>query len=207
LWKNKAKISNFERRMIAPRRAGRKGPAWRLGVVLWRFRTFNAAVEETTLEKLSLLLLIVTANGAPILLEDLLGRRFAWPIDGGLRFSDGRRLLGESATLRGLAGAVVCTSVVGSLLGFPIQTGAVIGLFAMAGDALSCFVKRRLGMDPGDRAIGLDQIPESLLPLLAVMESYTLDWLDVALLVLAFTGFSLVVSRVLFRLKLRKRPH
>jgi CDP-2,3-bis-(O-geranylgeranyl)-sn-glycerol synthase len=93
------------------------------------------------------------------------------------------------------------------LLGFPAPTGALIGFFAMIGDALSCFVKRRLGLEPGDRAIGLDQVPESLLPLLVVMQERGLNWSDVGLLVLAFVLFSLLVSRILYRLKLRKQPH
>jgi CDP-2,3-bis-(O-geranylgeranyl)-sn-glycerol synthase len=159
------------------------------------------------LEQIALLCLIVTANGAPILLENLWGRRWAWPLDAGLRFTDGRRLLGSSATLRGLAGAVVATTGVALLLGLPWKTGLLIGFFAMVGDALSCFLKRRLGLEPGDRAIGLDQVPESLLPLLAVKDSHGLGWLDLAWMVMAFTLFSLVVSRILFRLKLRKRPH
>jgi CDP-2,3-bis-(O-geranylgeranyl)-sn-glycerol synthase len=159
------------------------------------------------LEKLELLLLIVTANGVPILLDDLFGRRWSWPLDAGLRFADGRRLLGRSATVRGLVGALAGTTGVAVLLGFPAHTGALVGFFAMVGDAFSCFVKRRLGLEPGDRAIGLDQVPESLLPLLAVMEVQGLDWSDVALLVLVFTLFSLAVSRVLYRLKLRKQPH
>jgi hypothetical protein len=159
------------------------------------------------LEKIGLLLLIVMANGAPILLDDLLGRRWDWPLDGSLRFFDGRRLLGPSATVRGLAGALVLTTSAAMLFGFGVRTGVLIGLFAMVGDALSCFVKRRLGLEPGERAIGLDQVPESLLPLLAVMKDQGLDLWDVALLVLAFTLFSLIVSRILFRLELRKKPY
>jgi len=41
------------------------------------------------LEKIELFLPIVTANGVRILREDLLGRRWDWPLDGGLRFRDG----------------------------------------------------------------------------------------------------------------------
>lgn len=159
------------------------------------------------LEKLELLILIVTANGTPILLDDLLGPRWAWPLDFGVRLGDGRRLLGRSKTVRGLLIAVCATAVVGVLLGFPAQTGALVGLSAMAGDSLSSFAKRRLGLKPGDRAMGLDQVPESLLPLLVLMGSHGLDWTDLVLLVLAFTLFSLLVSRVLFRMHLRKRPH
>jgi CDP-2,3-bis-(O-geranylgeranyl)-sn-glycerol synthase len=159
------------------------------------------------LEKLELLILIVSANGMPILVDDLLGPRWAWPLDAGRRLGDGRRLLGRSKTLRGLLVAIGATAVVAILLGFPMQTGALVGLTAMTGDALSSFAKRRLGLEPGDRAIGLDQIPESLLPLLVLMEPYRLDWLDLAVLVLAFTLFSLLVSRILYRCGLRKRPH
>jgi CDP-2,3-bis-(O-geranylgeranyl)-sn-glycerol synthase len=159
------------------------------------------------LEKLALLLLIITANGTPILLDDLLGRRWSWPLDAGLRFFDERRLVGGSDTWRGLIGALVVTTVVAVSLGLPAQTGVLVGFFAMVGDVLSSFVKRRMGLQSGDKAVGLDQVPESLLPLLAVMDSHRLDWWDVASLVLVFTLFSLLVSRVLFRLKLRKRPH
>lgn len=158
-------------------------------------------------EKLELLLLIIAANGTPILLDDLFGRRCAWPLDAGLRFVDGRRLVGGSDTLRGLIGALLVTTTAAVLLGLPAQTGMLVGFFAMVGDVLSSFIKRRMALDSGDKAIGLDQVPESLLPLLAVKGRHGLSWWDVALLVLIFTLFSLAVSRILYRLKLRKRPH
>jgi CDP-diglyceride synthetase len=158
-------------------------------------------------DKLVLLLLIIAANGAPILADDLLGRRWAWPIDGGLVFNDGRRVLGSSATVRGLVIAVLVAGVLSLLLGHSFWTGAAIGLWAMLGDLLSSFVKRRLGLVPGEMAFGLDQIPESLLPLLVVAGDYRLGWDDILILVLAFTLFDLIVSRVLYRLHLRKRPY
>jgi hypothetical protein len=40
-----------------------------------------------------------------------------------------------------------------------------------------------------------------------VMEEQRLEWWELGLLVLAFTLFSLVISRVLFRFKLRKHPY
>jgi hypothetical protein len=42
-----------------------------------------------------------------------------------------------------------------------------VAFMAMLGDLFSGFVKRRLGMGPSDKALGLDYVPESLLPLLA----------------------------------------
>jgi CDP-2,3-bis-(O-geranylgeranyl)-sn-glycerol synthase len=158
-------------------------------------------------EKPELLLLLITANGTPILLEKALGPRLNRPLDGGLVLRDGRRLLGDSATIRGAAGAVLVTAGLASLLGHGARVGAVIGALAMAGDALSSFVKRRRGMQPGDRSTGLDQVPESLLPLLAVANRYGLGWSDVALLVASFTAFDMVASRLLYRLRIRRRPH
>lgn len=158
-------------------------------------------------EKIELLLLVVAANAAPILVDDLIGRRWAWPLDGGLSWVDGRRLLGSSATVRGVVAAAVSAAALAWVLGHSPTLGAVIGLTAMMGDAVSSFVKRRLGLEPGDRAPGLDQVPESLAPLLAVARPFALGWLDVALLTLAFTLFSMSASRLLYRLRLRKRPY
>lgn len=158
-------------------------------------------------EKAELLLLLICANGAPILLDKALGRRMNFPLDGALTAWDGRRLLGESATVRGVLGAAIATAALATLLGQDPRVGAMVGLLSMCGDAASSFVKRRLGLAPGEKATGLDQVPESLLPLLVVADRYGLMEKDIALLVLAFTLFDMVASRLLFRLNLRKRPH
>jgi len=159
------------------------------------------------LVKSELLLLVIVANGTPILLDKALGARLDYPLDAGLVLGDGRRLLGASATVRGAACAVLVTAALASLLGHGVRTGALIGLLSMVGDGLSSFVKRRLGLLPGDKATGLDQIPESLLPLLAVADQYGLVGADVALLVAGFTLFDVVASRLLYRIHIRRRPH
>jgi len=53
------------------------------------------------------LILVSTANTAPVALARLLGARFARPIDGGLVLRDGHPLLGRSKTWRGLAAAIL----------------------------------------------------------------------------------------------------
>src|SRR5512137_1303973 len=117
---------------------------------------------------LRLLLLLGVANSAPIAARRLLGDRWAAPLDGGLNFIDGRPLLGPGKTIRGVAAAVVATALAAWALGLSPPVGALLGAVSMAGDALASFVKRRLGVAPSGRATGLDQVPESLLPLLAV---------------------------------------
>lgn len=157
--------------------------------------------------ELQLLLLIIIANGASLLGEPLLRQHCNWPLDGGLILPDGQPLFGTHTTWRGIVLAAIATPLAALAMGLPIISGLIIALLAMAGDALSSFIKRRLKLEPGDKALGLDQIPESLLPLLGVYSMYGLTPSDLLLLVLAFLIFELLISRLLFRLHLRKRPY
>lgn len=86
-------------------------------------------------------------------------------------------------------------------------TGLIVGLLAMVGDSLSSFIKRRLSMPPSTMAIGLDQIPESLFPLIYLHYQWQLECLSVAFLVFLFMILELVLSQILFRLHIRKRPY
>lgn len=154
-----------------------------------------------------LLFLLMAANGAPILLKKGLGERLAWPIDGGAHFLDRRPLFGSSKTWRGLVAAIPATGLAAAGLGLPVELGLWIGVAAMSGDLFSSFVKRRLGVPSSGMAFGLDQIPESLFPLLAVRAELGLELSCVAALVAAFIGLELALSRVLFQLRIRQQPY
>lgn len=154
-----------------------------------------------------LLLLLGVANGSPILAKRLLGARLDVPLDGGLRFVDGRPLLGPSKTLRGVVAAIALTALCAPLVGVSPQLGAWIGAAAMAGDAISSFIKRRLGIAPSGRAIGLDQVPESLLPLLAVQPALDLSATQIAGVTAAFFALETPLARLLHRMGLRDRPY
>ena len=154
-----------------------------------------------------LLVLLVVANLAPLLARRLLGKRWQAPLDGGLRFVDGRPLLGPAKTVRGLAAAIVATALCAPVVGIPIVLGALMGAAAMAGDALSSFVKRRLGVATSAEAIGLDQIPESLLPLLAVQGALSLSLVQILGVTSVFVALGVPLRRLVHRMRLRNRPH
>lgn len=156
---------------------------------------------------LRLLLILGVANSAPILAKRLLGTRWALPLDGGCTFLDGRPLLGPSKTLRGLVASVLGAALAASVLDFSPATGAVMGAASMLGDALSSFVKRRLGIVSSGRATGLDQIPEALLPLLVVYTPLGLTPMEVAAITTAFFLLEMPAARLSFRLGLRDRPY
>jgi len=63
---------------------------------------------------------------------------------------------------------------------------ATMAGMSMLGDLFSSFIKRSIHLQPHDQALGLDQIPEALLPLLAVRARFNLTSGDIAILVIAF---------------------
>ena len=152
---------------------------------------------------LQLLILLAVANGTPVIAKLLLGDKFAASLDGGAPFGDGRPWFGPSKTLRGFVLAVLATTGAAVLLGL----GVLVGTMAMAGDLLSSFVKRRLGLAPSSQAIGLDQIPESLFPLLAACLLLPLTALDVTVATMLFFAGGLLLSRLLYKWHVRDRPY
>ena len=108
---------------------------------------------------LKLLILLAVANGTPVLAKALLGDRLARPLDGGAVFVDGRPLFGPTKTIRGILVSLVATPLAAWLIGLSWHLGVVVAALAIAGDLLSSFVKRRMGLASSSMAIGLDQIP------------------------------------------------
>lgn len=157
--------------------------------------------------ELELLTLLVMANGAPIIARHLFGTCCSWPLDGGLKLPSGNPLLGQSKTLRGLVSAVVLTAVIAPLMGIDWHWGAAIGGLAMLGDLIASFTKRRFGYPPSSQAIGLDQIPESLVPLLVIAPSFQLKPWSIFMIVLAFAVVVPLLSRLFYLLGIRRRPY
>ncbi len=156
---------------------------------------------------LQLLILLMLANGTPVIAKKLLGDRYSYPLDGNLTFADGRPVLGRSKTIRGVALALLVTTAGASLIGVGWRIGLLVGGFAMAGDLFSSFCKRRLGLPSSSRASGLDQVPELLLPLLACRDLLGLTGADIVAGVVIFVIGEIALSRLLYSLRLRDRPY
>ncbi|MFQ5643012.1 MAG: CDP-archaeol synthase [Thiogranum sp.] len=154
-----------------------------------------------------LLVLLTLANGTPVLLKKVLGPRYAWPLDGGFRFFDAQPLLGPSKTVRGLLGAILVTALGGAVIGPGWEIGALVGSTAMLGDLFSSFFKRRLKLPSSSRATGLDQLPESLFPVLACQSPLDLTVFEVAVIVAVFFFSEVVFSPLFCRLGIREQPY
>ena len=77
------------------------------------------------------------------------------PIDKGRNWIDGKRVLGDHKTFRGLISGIVVGTVIGLIQLRPIQ-GVLLSTGAMTGDLVGSFIKRRLDIPPGGNAILLD---------------------------------------------------
>ena len=128
-------------------------------------------------------------------------------IDMGVKLRDGQRLFGASKTWRGLAGAVLTTSVAAWSLGYSAALGAAVAALALLGDLVSSFIKRRLAMKSGQMALFLDQVPEALLPAIILMDAFALNLNGVIILVLCFIVAELLLSLLFFIMGVRKSPY
>lgn len=137
------------------------------------------------------------------LMHDSLNR----PIDFGRRLPDRMPLFGHSKTWRGAAAAVLFCVVAAAVLGYSVEIGALVAVYAIAGDLFSSFVKRRLGMPPHSMAPLLDQVPESLLPAVMLKDVFELDTESIIILVCAFIIAELLLSYIFYKLGIRKKPY
>jgi CDP-2,3-bis-(O-geranylgeranyl)-sn-glycerol synthase len=156
---------------------------------------------------LQLLVLMTLANGTPIVAKKIFGPRFSFPLDAGTIFFDGRPLFGHSKTIRGTVVSILVTTASAPLIGLDLTIGAMVAGAAMAGDLFSSFVKRRLNLPSSAQALGLDQVPESLFPMLACRDALSLTIADITLGVGIFFIGALILSGLLFRAHLRDEPY
>ncbi|MCI0666566.1 MAG: CDP-archaeol synthase [Methylococcaceae bacterium] len=152
-------------------------------------------------------ILVITANGAPVIAGDLLKNRFDRPVDMGRTWKDGRALFGKSKTWRGLVAAVTATMLAAPFLGLSFCTGGLFGWWVMAGDLSGSFMKRRRGLVESSRARLLDIIPESLLPGLVMHRQLGLGPIELACVVGLFFLLEVFLSPILYRWGIRKRPY
>jgi CDP-diglyceride synthetase len=143
-----------------------------------------------------LVLLLAITNGAPLIARALLGLRCSQPLDRNMRFIDGRPLLGPAKTLRGIVSALLATTLVAPLFDLSPGQGMLFAALTMAGDLVSSFTKRRLGIASSRSAPLLDQLPESLLPLWLMHPILAETAREAGVAILVFVVIDWIVSKL-----------
>ena len=141
---------------------------------------------ETEIFKLLIAVLGAVYFMLPAYVANLSGLAFGvgTPVDGGRECKDGRRLIGNGVTWKGLQNGTIIGTLVGAVLGIigtfygdlSVLTGGIIDLHvygsligglilgflmafgALLGDAVGSFLKRRIGLERGAPAPFMDQL-------------------------------------------------
>ena len=145
------------------------------------------------------LLLIIVANSVPWVAGRVLGHHWSASIDSGVVLGDGERLLGSHKTWRGLVAGTLASGLVGAFTGLAFAMGAGVGAVSLVADALSSAVKRRFRLAPGTEVLGLDQLPEALLPLLIFAPALSIGALEIVAATAAFLILDVLVTRLRHR--------
>ena len=150
-------------------------------------------------DALEVLLLIVVANAAPVIAALIFSNHGTLAIDFGKKLKDQQYIFGVTKTWRGLLSSILITSLTAMVLGFSYITGVYIAVFSMLGDLLSSFIKRRFKKNSSTRIIFLDQIPESLLPVIFMTQLIMLNLMQAIAIIISFIIIELILSTLFLR--------
>jgi hypothetical protein len=149
------------------------------------------------MDELHAFALLIAANAVPAIVGKLARGRASLPLDFGHVMPDGERLFGSHKTWRGLLCGVAACTLVAVHLELPAAVGAGFGALSLAADAWSSAAKRRMRLEPGTEAPGLDQLAETLVPLFAFAEPLELQLTEIVIV----TGGFLALEAATFRLR------
>ncbi len=164
------------------------------------------------------------ANSAPVILS-------GWgPLDHGALFTDGRRLLGDSKTIRGTLGGIIAGLIVGmafillwpsyladqklgeQLFVFTPEQKLMVTIFmvlgAILGDLLGSFFKRRLEIEPGQPLLVTDQLLFILMAvaLSTIPKGFFITIFDLLVVIGITLVIHILANVIAHRLNLKKVP-
>jgi CDP-2,3-bis-(O-geranylgeranyl)-sn-glycerol synthase len=114
-------------------------------------------IAQLIVEALKFIFPAYCANAIPVIAGG------GYPIDFGRKFLDGKPIFGRNKTIRGFFSGLAVGTAVGLVESaffteYPILFGFLLSLGALLGDLAGAFVKRRLGLAPGDLLPVIDQV-------------------------------------------------
>jgi len=113
-------------------------------------------ITELIIEALKFIFPAYCANAMPVITGG------DYPIDFGKKFFDGKPILGKNKTFQGFFSGLIIGTAVGlvesAFFNYPLLFGLLLSLGALFGDLAGAFVKRRLGLAPGELLPVIDQI-------------------------------------------------
>jgi len=129
---------------------------------------------------------LIWVNLLPPVASLIWGDRFNKPLDGNSLWLDNYPVFGPHKTIRGIVISFFGGIVIAPLFGLTFWVACIASLLAMTGDLLSSFIKRRFNIASGKNVAVLDQIFESLFPVLFLMHYMNLTLWQIIVILLCF---------------------
>jgi CDP-2,3-bis-(O-geranylgeranyl)-sn-glycerol synthase len=111
---------------------------------------------ELIIEALKFIFPAYCANAIPVITGG------GYPIDFGKKLFDGKPIFGKNKTFQGFFSGLIIGTAVGlvesAFFSYSLLFGLLLSLGALFGDLTGAFVKRRLGLAPGELLPIIDQI-------------------------------------------------
>jgi CDP-2,3-bis-(O-geranylgeranyl)-sn-glycerol synthase len=163
-------------------------------------------VAELVVEAVKFILPAYCANAVPVMAGG------GPPLDFGKSLWDGKPIFGKNKTFRGFfAGFAVGTLVgfVESLVfGYPLVLGLMLSLGALIGDLVGAFIKRRLGIAPGELLPIIDQVDFVVGAVFFSLPVYLqkLSWELVVVVLIVTPPIHLLTNFAAYKLGLKSSP-
>lgn len=159
---------------------------------------------ELIIEALKFIFPAYCANAVPVITGG------GYPLDCGKNFLDRRHIFGDNKTFRGFFSGLIVGTVVGLaesiLFGYPLLFGFTLSLGALFGDLFGAFLKRRLGLAPGEPLPIVDQVDFVVGALLFSRLVMVISW-ELTLTVLIITPpIHLLTNYIAYKLGLKDNP-
>jgi len=134
------------------------------------------------------------------------------PIDLNRKFFDGKPIFGKNKTFRGFFFGFAVGTCVGLLesvvFNYSAAFGPLLSLGALSGDLVGAFLKRRLGISPGDLLPVIDQVDfvVGALAFSLLLPSPSPSWQLAVTVLLLTPPIHLLTNFAAYKLKLKRNP-
>jgi CDP-2,3-bis-(O-geranylgeranyl)-sn-glycerol synthase len=162
---------------------------------------------ELIIEALKFIFPAYCANAIPVITGG------GYPIDFGKKFFDGKPILGKNKTFQGFFSGLIIGTAVGLVESaffpvYPIFFGLLLSLGALFGDLAGAFVKRRLGLAPGELLPVIDQIDFIIGAILFSfpLSLQILSWELIILVLIITPPMHLLTNFAAYKLGLKNNP-
>lgn len=161
-------------------------------------------IGQLIVEALKLIFPAYCANAIPVVAGG------GSPLDFGKVFYDGKPVFGKNKTFRGFFSGLAVGTAVGltesAFFGYPILFGLLLSLGALIGDLTGAFLKRRLGLAPGQLLPVVDQVDFVVGALLFSVPLQVLYWELAAVALIITPPLHLLTNFVAYKAGLKKNP-